>query len=417
LQLPNWPYLTADLPGIPGVVKSRPEDFVVEEIPQYEACGQGDHTYFVVEKTGMTTLDLIRRLGRALGRRDRDFGYGGLKDAQAVTRQMISLEHADDEQIRKLDIPGVKILEISRHGNKIKLGHLAGNRFWIKIRDVPPEDSETTQKCLQVLQKRGVPNYFGHQRFGMRGDSWILGGAILRGDMKEFLAQFCGRPIPGDRDQVRKARELYDKGHYELASEIWPAFFRDAKRACRILAGKPDNLAKAVGCVDDKLKRLFVSAFQSDMFNEVLARRIETLDKVLLGDMAAKEDSGGVFRVDDPAVEQPRADRFEISPTGPIFGYRMMMPEGLEGEIEREILEREKITLQGLKHAPGHKLKGGRRPFRVRMTNLEVQTGRDNYGNYLHLRFDLPSGSYATAVLRELMKEHFATQKSSVFSE
>ncbi|MFA5865937.1 MAG: tRNA pseudouridine(13) synthase TruD [Phycisphaerae bacterium] len=406
LSLPNWPYLTNEVPGLTGLFKVRPEDFVVEEIPQYDPCGQGDHTYFLVEKTGVTTLDLIRRLGRALGRREKDFGYAGLKDSQAITRQTVSLEHSDPEQIKGLDIPGVKILWVNRHSNKIKLGHLAGNKFWIKLRKVSAESQEIAERCLAVLSKRGVPNYFGPQRYGMRGDSWILGGAILREDPKAFLDQFCGHPGPYDREQVRKARELYDKGHYELSAQIWPGFFRDAKRACGLLASQPDNLLRAFNCVDRKLTKLFISAYQSYLFNQVMGQRVDTLDQVWLGDLAAKEDSGGVFRVEDQSVEQPRADRFEISPTGPIFGYRMTSAGGQEGQMEQEVLTGEKLTLEDFKKPKGHKLKGSRRPFRVRMTNLEIQRGTDDAGDFLSLRFDLPSGSYATAVLRELMKEH-----------
>ncbi len=410
LNIQDWPYLTKELPGVPGLVKARPEDFIVEEIPVYEPCGQGDHTYFLIEKAGITTLELIRRLGRALGRRERDFGYAGLKDSQAVTRQVVSLEHVDPEQIKTLDVPNVKILWVNQHSNKIKLGHLAGNKFLIKIREFSADHLDLAKQCLDILTKRGIPNYFGPQRFGMRGDSWILGQALLRNDIKAFLDQFCGRPLPTDRDQVRKARELYDKGHYELSAQIWPGFFRDAKRACGLLAAKPDNHLRAFNSVDRKLKKLFVSAYQSYLFNQVLARRIDTLDHLEIGDLASKEDTGGTFLVEDVAVEQPRCDRFEISPTGPIFGYRMMTPQGLEGNIENEIMDTEKITLEDFKNQEEFKLKGTRRPFRVRMINPEIQTGADDAGDFLQLRLDLPSGSYATAVLRELMKEHFTNQ-------
>lgn len=418
MSLPNWPFLTKDIPGLPGAIKSRPEDFIVEEVPQYEPGGEGDHTYFCVEKTGVTTLDMVRRIARILGRPERDFGYAGLKDAQAVTRQIVSLEHADAERIKALEIPGVKILWTNRHTNKIRLGHLRGNKFQIKVRKVPAANClEITEKSLAVLSQRGVPNYFGPQRFGMRGDNWVLGRAILRGDAKEFLDHFCGRPLPTDRDQVRKARELYDKGHFELAEHIWPGFFRDAKRACGILGSRPGDYARAFGSVDHKLKKLFVSAYQSYLFNQVLAYRIDSLDKVVPGDLAAKEDNGAVFRVVDEAVEQPRVDRWEISATGPIFGYRMMPPEGTQARIEQEILTGEGLTSDDFKKVKGHKLKGSRRPFRVRMTNLEIRLGSDDAGEFLFLGFDLPSGSYATAVLRELMKENLDVQHQMVVGE
>jgi tRNA pseudouridine13 synthase len=405
--------LTKELPAMPGVIKSRPEDFIVEEIPQYLPSGQGDHTYFMIEKKGLTTLELVRRLARALGRSERDFGYAGLKDAQAVTRQMMSLEHIDPARLESLELPpgtDAKILWTNKHSNKIKLGHLAGNKFQIKLRQVPPDAKDITTRCLEILNRRGVPNYFGLQRFGMRGDSWILGRAIMLGDFKEFCDQFCGRPSPVDRNQVLKARELYDKGHYELAADIWPPFFRDAKRCCRILAGRPDAHFKAFISVDHKLVKLFLSAYQSYLFNEALAQRIDTLDQIWLGDVAMKEENGAGFIVEDVAAEQPRADRFEISPSGPIYGYRLLAPKGDEQKIEQAILDAEKITLDNFKESKGAKLRGSRRPFRVRMTDLDVTAGTDDAGDFLGMNFSLPSGSYATAVLRELMKDHIGSQ-------
>jgi tRNA pseudouridine13 synthase len=402
--------LTTDFSGIPGVIKSRPEDFIVEEIPAYDPCGQGDHTYFFVEKRGMTTLDLVRKLARALGRPERDLGYAGLKDAQAVTRQMFSLEHVDEKQIESLSIDGAKILSINRHTNKIKLGHLAGNKFWIKLRNTVSHAKAITEPCLKMLADRGVPNYFGVQRFGIRGDSWFLGRALLHEDYKEFMSQFCGRPADHERDHIRKARELFDKGLYELSAQVWPGFFRDAKRCCKILAGNPEAHFKAFTNVDRKLIKLFMSAYQSYLFNQIMARRIDTLDKIWSGDLAAREDNGAVFRVEDVPAEQLRADRFDISPTGPIYGYRMMEPTGEEKTIEDEILGAEKVTLEDFKKPKGLKLRGSRRSLRVRMSNLNVDECSDEDGPYLYLQFDLPSGSYATAVLRELMKEHFNSQ-------
>lgn len=411
--LKNWPYLTKELPGMPGIVKSRPEDFIVEEIPQYLPSGQGDHTYFMIEKKGITTLELVRRLARALNRSERDFGYAGLKDAQAVTRQVMSLEHIDPERIKSLTLPAgtqAKILWTHTHTNKIKLGHLAGNKFQIKLRQIPPDAKDIARRCLEILSRRGVPNYFGVQRFGMRGDSWILGRAILLGDYKEFCDQFCGRPCPADHGHALKARELYDKGLYELAADIWPPFFRDAKRCCRVLAGRPDAWFKAFIGVDRKLIKLFLSAYQSYLFNEVLTRRIDTLDKIWAGDVPIKEDNGAAFIAEDAEAEQPRADRFEISPSGPIYGYKLLMPAGDERQIEQDVLDNEKITLDIFRNVKGVKLRGSRRAFRVQMFNLQVESGIDDAGDFLSLNFDLPSGSYATAVLRELMKEHLTSQ-------
>ena len=138
----DLPYLTAEIPGVGGVIKRYDEDFLVEEIPRYEASGAGTHTYFTIEKRGLTTPAAIRLVATALGRRPQDIGYAGLKDAHGITQQMLSIEHVDPAAIANLDLAGIRVLSIDRHRNKIKLGHLRGNRFEIKIRNVEPSSTE-----------------------------------------------------------------------------------------------------------------------------------------------------------------------------------------------------------------------------------------------------------------------------------
>ncbi len=407
LLIPVWPFLTDNIPPLKAKFKMRPEDFVVEEIPLYEPCGQGEHTYFMIEKIGMTTLELVRKIARCLNIKERDIGYAGLKDSLAVTRQVMSIEHIEEEKIRNLDIPDTKIVWISKHKNKLKLGHLAGNKFQIKLREFSDNSDNAEQiidDVFSVLEKRGVPNYFGSQRFGVRGDSWILGKALIQCNYKEFLDRFLGRPISLDREQVKKARQLYDEGQYELAAHVWPGYFRDAKKACRILASRPQAYKRAVDAVDNKLKKLFIAAYQSYLFNQALAERIKTIDKLFAGDLAYKHATGGVFLVENFTEEQLRADKFEISPTGPLFGYRMKLPQGKEYEIETRILDAESLNLDDFRKSGHHKVKGARRPFRIKITISDIRKGTDNLGEYLLLNFELPSGSYATAVLRELMK-------------
>jgi len=418
-ELPNWPYLTGEMPGLTGKVKVRPEDFLVEEIPRYACCGEGDHTYFLVEKSGITTLDLVRKLSHALGRNERQFGYAGLKDSQAVTRQYMSIEHVEPNVLKDLSLPNanVRILSVNRHTNKIKLGHLAGNKFVIKIREPAASARAIAEPCLATLLRRGVPNYFGHQRFGIRADNWLLGRAIMTNEHEAFVDRFCGRPMPMDKDMVRRARQLYDRGQYELAAEVWPGYFRDAKRACRILARDSGSHFRAFMAIDRKLKRLFVSAYQSYLFNQVLAERIDGIDRILAGDLACKHVNGAVFLVVDEPTEQARAEMFEISPSGPLYGYRMSMPQGRAGEIEKHILDNEGLTLDDFRRSKWHKVKGSRRPIRVRITDLAVDFADDEHGPFLQLSFRMPAGAYATAVLRELMKQHLLTHHLAADNE
>ena len=136
MLLPEPTYLTAELPGIGGKIKQRLEDFQVEELPLYPADGVGTHCYLCVEKRGYSTMAAADVLARATGRRGFDIGYAGLKDKQAVTRQWFSIEHLDTPAAKALVLPeGMKVVAITRHRNKIKRGHLAGNKFILKVRN------------------------------------------------------------------------------------------------------------------------------------------------------------------------------------------------------------------------------------------------------------------------------------------
>ena len=132
-------FLTAHLPGTGGTIRRQPEDFQVDEIPLYEPCGEGDHLYIRVEKCGLTTYDLLRELANALNCKERDLGYAGLKDARAITRQTVSVPLRKPDDVKGLQIPGVTILSASLHSNKLRPGHLAGNRFRIRIHQPGPE--------------------------------------------------------------------------------------------------------------------------------------------------------------------------------------------------------------------------------------------------------------------------------------
>ncbi|MBN2212105.1 MAG: tRNA pseudouridine(13) synthase TruD, partial [Sedimentisphaerales bacterium] len=143
----------------------------------------------------------------------------------------------------------------------------------------------------------------------------------------------------------------------------------------------------------------------SELFNQVLAARMPDVDRLLRGDMAMKHENGACFRVEDAAVEQPRCDRFEISPTGPLYGYRMSETVGPAGEIENPILEATGLTKRDFRQMGYYKVRGGRRPLRFQPRNHAVSHGSDDAGPYLEIRFELDSGCYATTVLREIMKK------------
>ncbi|MEJ2557785.1 MAG: tRNA pseudouridine(13) synthase TruD [Anaerolineae bacterium] len=150
--------------------------------------------------------------------------------------------------------------------------------------------------------------------------------------------------------------------------------------------------------LDKKLRRLFLSAYQSYLFNRLLAQRIHNMDQLEAGDVAFIHASGAAFVVQEPAIEQPRADRLEISPSGPLFGPKSLLAEGRPGQRERDLLKESGLSLAEFR-LPGIKFKGARRPFRIPLTDVQA-----SWDDGLILSFRLPAGSYATEVLREVMK-------------
>jgi tRNA pseudouridine13 synthase len=396
-------YLTADLPGIGGVIKETPEDFLVAEIPLYQPSGEGDHTYAEIEKRGVTTLDAIRRLSRSLDIPERDIGYAGMKDARGITRQTLSFPRVEPERLLSVSLAGINVLSAVRHRNKLKTGHLAGNSFTIRVRNVGADASDTAAAVLAVLSQRGVPNYFGRQRYGGLGNSHLIGRALLNGDFKSAVDAVMGDPEAIRDEAWRNAVEMYHRGDLAGSIECFPGHCRTEREILKRLVKRPDGYERALDAVSPRLKRLYLSACQSSLFDRVLERRIDCIDTVEEGDLAFRHDNGACFLVEDSTTEQERAREFGISPSGPMFGCKMKLPGGAQRELEESVLREEGLTLSSFDLAGPLRMEGERRPLRVPLRNLS--TAMDTEG--FTLTFSLPRGAYATSVMREIMKNHF----------
>lgn len=392
-------FLTTKLPGTAGVIRQQAEDFQVDEIPLYEPCGEGDHLYLSVEKCGLTTYDLLRELATALNCNERDLGYAGLKDARAITRQTVSVPLRKPEDVKGLQIPGVTILSAILHRNKLRPGHLAGNRFQIRIHQPDPDGLQRAEAILGVLQDIGVPNRFGSQRYGSLGNSHRIGGAILREDYQTAINEIIGNPAEIIHPGWQQAAEAYQSGDLATAIEKLPRHCRPERRLLEMVNdGK--SPAKAVRAMPRKLLRLYLSAYQSSLFDRLVDMRIASLEKLWPGDLAYKHINGACFLVSDPLAEQPRADAFEISPTGPLFGYKTKLAEGQAGLLEQSLLDKEGLTLERFRLSGGLAMEGERRPLRV---PIQAPSCRAD-GADLLISFALPKGSFATTVLAEVMK-------------
>jgi tRNA pseudouridine13 synthase len=332
------PYLTAGVPGCGGVLKERPEDFVVEEVPAYPPSGEGEHLFLWVEKKGRSTPEVAKALAVHFGVPEREVSYAGLKDRQAITRQLFSLPAKYEAAAASFSDAEVKLLWWKRHKNKLKSGHLRGNRFELRLRRV--RDAGAAQESLRQLVAQGMPNAFGEQRFGRSGDNAARGKTLIQGSK---------------------------------------------------LPSKPDRFQR----------RLYLSAYQSQLFNAALTERLRngTFARALLGDVLKKHETGGEFVCTDPAVDQPRVEAFEVSPAGPIFGPHMTASAGEVAQAEARLLSVERIAASDWERGRGE-TEGARRLYRVRLEAPEVEVD----GGDLLLRFTLPRGSYATVAVRELLK-------------
>jgi tRNA pseudouridine13 synthase len=343
------PLVTDGLPGVGGRLKVELADFEVEEIPAYEPAGSGPFLYLWIEKRDMGAEYFVRQLARRLGLRPDDIGMAGLKDRRAVTRQWVSVPATVEDRVNQIDGDGLALLEVSRHTNKLRAGHLRGNRFRIRVRDVEPQAPTRLQALLEKLKTHGLPNYYGPQRFGRGGANWAQGLALLRGE--------------------QPAEASWQKGKL--------------------------------------LRKLTLSAAQSGFFNLALARRL--LDglfrTVLPGDVMAKWPFGGLFTAEDVATEQTRFDRREIVTAGPIFGRKMFPARGVAAQREAAVLECVGVPPEAF-HRFGKLLPGTRRHNLVYVEDLTASFE----GPHLLHSFTLPAGSYATVLLRELMKTEEAAE-------
>jgi tRNA pseudouridine13 synthase len=270
------PLLTAELPGVGGRIRRRDEDFEVEEVPSYEPCGSGDHLFLWVEKRGVAPEFFARTVAQRVGTHPGNVGTAGLKDRHAVTRQWVSVPKECEPNVPKVDGDGIRVLKTGRHTNKLKPGHLRGNRFRILIRDA--DRGADADAILDRIRAQGMPNYYGPQRFGRDGGTVDLGLQCLAG---------------------------------RAPKRVRPFLFRFA-----------------------------LSAVQSLLFNDYLARRARDglFRTVLDGDVMAKWPLGALFVARDAPAEQARFDAKQTVTAGPMFGTKTFPADGTAAEREAAVL-------------------------------------------------------------------------------
>ena len=340
------PYLVPGVSGCGGRLRDIEEDFRVEEVPFYEPSGQGEHLYLWIEKHGQSTTGAIHHLLKHLALPPTAAGFAGRKDTRAITRQWLSFHTPQTPTPGELEGNGIKVLRVERHGNKLRKGHLAGNRFSIVLRGLHLGCEPAP--ILEHIRTHGFPNYFGDQRMGLNGENPVRGRRLL------------DHPSRGPRGGEKS--------------------------------------------------RFLINSYQSALFNDLVAQRlgqVGNLTRILAGDLVTLHRNLAMFEVVpmEMASIQQRADLGELSPSALLPGTEAPFAGGKQGEWEHWLMAREGLTTESFrrgvrKHSP----KGERRPMRALPSEMSWTMGPEDGEDCLSLDFMLPKGTYATSMLREVMR-------------
>ncbi|MFX1250395.1 MAG: tRNA pseudouridine(13) synthase TruD [Promethearchaeota archaeon] len=369
---------------IRGKIKTKPEDFIVTELDlegipvsqkNYFSVKQpkpGLFLHFILKKRLVDTPSAINQLANNLSLSQSDIGYAGLKDALAITYQRVSVWGADVEKLKALNFRNMKILNPTPASYHIRLGDLSGNQFQIRVSHLEETiRDETIHEIVSDLKKDGFPNYFGLQRFGSRRPVLhLMGKYLIKGNYKKAVYTYLSTISHAEQPSIRSVREEFlNTEDYSIFIRKLPRNYTIERKIAEHLKKRAKDFQGAILRLPSKMKLLFISSYQSYLFNRTLSQIIDietNLDLPLLG--------------------------FETA----ISSYPQVVQD-----ILNEIIETEKISLKSFKNPiKEFSTKGGKRPAFV--VPQELTWVRESK-NSIILTFTLPKGTYATALLREIM--------------
>ncbi len=428
--------------GIGGAIKASVDDFIVEEVlvDGTKANISGVVSNRVIGSTAQRQRFLLclmvkrnwdtfiatKNVAKSLGIDQARVQFAGIKDAKAVTAQHITIENITAEEAAKVDVKDIKVTPIGYVREMLSLFYLLGNTFTITIKNPEALEAAAKGRIEQVIQELtqlgGIPNYFGHQRFGTtRPITHLVGKALVQGKFEEAAMLFLAKPSLYEHPASRQARqELQDTGDFKRASETFPKQLRFERLMLSHLAANPLDFIGAFQRLPPKLQALFVQAHQSYLFNRFLSERLKhdlPLNAAETGDfVVAVERSGLPLTTIEKTVTAENITQVNAAVKGgkmrlalPIFGVKQKLSGGVMGEIERRVLEEEGVETENLRfnalsRAGG---KGGLRAAAAPIKDFRLQSifpGADNGDGQAVLSFMLLRGCYATVLLREIMK-------------
>jgi tRNA pseudouridine13 synthase len=425
-------------PGIGGKIRQFPEDFVVEEIlvdgskaevspaETHEIAGEGPYLICVLVKRNWDTLLAVKKVTRRLGIGRKRLQIAGMKDAKALTAQHISISGVPPERVLQVKIKDITLRPLYFSRRRIFSQLLLGNQFQVVVRAVS-HSSSVIERRIKDLQDElsslgGVPNFYGHQRFGtIRPITHVVGRFLAQGDLEKAALTFLAQPSPHEHPESMGARkQLQDTQNFEDALRFFPRHLGYERLMLSHLAKQPKDFVGAFRKLPLKLRKLFVQAYQSFLFNKFLSERIRRgipINEAQIGDYLVNLDSHGLptsgftqvtAQSLQTAKKALKEDKMRVAI--PLIGFKQYPSQGVQGEIEREILEIEKVEPQNfyVSFMPEVSAPGELRTILAPTINLSIEGPSKDSVNPskrgVKLGFTLHRGSYATVVLREFMK-------------
>jgi len=404
-------YATKTL-GIGGRLRQFPEDFKVEEVLENGSTaiielpnianitGHGRYLVCVLVKRNIDTFQAVQTVANKLGINAERIQFGGIKDANALTAQHVSISRMLPEQVTQIKTGNLWLYPVQFSNDKIHSGLLFGNKFHINIRAISHPASTITKRLEntnhELIKLGGCPNFFGHQRFGTaRAITHIVGKYILLDEWEKAALTFLAKPSPYEHPESREARQrLLDNQDCKQALTYFPPKLIYERKMLIHLAKQRRDFVGAFHRLPKRLCQLFVQAYQSYLFNKLLSQRIRS-------GMQLKKPLKGEYKL---------AINSEEYVALPLVGYEQALSDGQPGGWEKKILEEEGVAPRNFKVSimPEISSKGGLRTALTRVINLETwkpaKDGANLGKKIMNLGFTLRKGSYATIVLREFMK-------------
>ncbi len=421
--------------GVGGRIRESAEDFVVEEVlvdgskasvtgvvsPRVIGSTANRQRFLLctMVKRNWDTFIAIKNVAKSLGIDQIRIQFAGIKDAKAITAQHITIDNISAEDAAKVNVKDVSVHPIGYIRECLSLFYLLGNNFTITIKNKAVEADvkmQLEQTITELAALGGVPNFYGHQRFGTtRAVTHIVGKALMEGKFEEAAMLFLANPSVNEHPLSRKARqELQDSKDFKKASETFPKQLRFERLMLLHLAEHPDDYIGAFQRLPPKLQALFVQAYQSYLFNRFLSERVKAglpLNEATVGDFVVGVERSGLplttiaKTVTTETLTQVngqiKAGKLRVAL--PFFGLKQKMSGGIMGEIENRVLMQEGVGVGDLWVNELSRV-GGKGGLRTVLTPLKDFMFQTVTGGDATLNFTLLRGCYATVVLREVMK-------------